>query len=57
MSRPLASHVATREAVEFVINDRSQLVERGSISVAPGAKESAHIPVIGSFRRFADLLL
>jgi hypothetical protein len=43
MSRPLASHVATCEAVEFVINDGGKFVERASVSVAPGAKESAHL--------------
>ena len=41
----LATHVAAGEAVEFVINDGGQPVERGSISVAPGSKQPAHFRI------------
>jgi hypothetical protein len=34
----LASHVTAGEAAEFVIDDGSQSVERGSISFAPGSE-------------------
>jgi hypothetical protein len=57
VARALASHVASREAPEFVIDDGSQSVERGSISVAPGSEQPAHFPMIGNLRRFVDRLL
>src|ERR1035437_9244874 len=44
MSRPLASHVAPCEAVEFVINDGGQPVERAAVSVTPGSEQPAHLP-------------
>src|ERR1019366_2973315 len=43
MSRPLTSHVASREAVEFVINDWSQAVESSAISITPGPEKLGHL--------------
>ena len=39
----LAFHVAARQAVEFVINDRGQPFERALVSVAPGAEQRANV--------------
>ena len=39
----LAFHVAPRQAVQFVINDGGQPLERALISVAPGAQERAYV--------------
>ena len=56
----LATHVAAGEAVEFVINDGGQPVERGSISVAPGSKQPAHFRICrirrGLVHRFSESL-
>ncbi len=41
-----ASHVAARQAAEFVIDDGGQPLERGSFSVAPGSEQAAHVPMI-----------
>ena len=43
MSRPLTSHVASRQAVEFVINDGSQAVESSAISITPGPEKLGHL--------------
>src|ERR1035437_7203573 len=39
----LAFHVAARQAVELVINDGGQPVERALVSVAPGAEKRAYV--------------
>jgi len=39
----LTLHVATRQAVELVINDGGQPFERSLVSVAPGAEKRAYI--------------
>jgi len=36
-------HVASRQAVEFVINDGSQAVESSSISITPGPEKLGHL--------------
>ena len=40
---PLASDVALGKAVEFVIDDGGQLVERGAVSAAPGTEQAAYL--------------
>jgi hypothetical protein len=50
MSRPLASHVVTCEAVELVINDGGELVERAAVSVTPGSEQPAHLATRWRFR-------
>jgi hypothetical protein len=40
---PLAPHVAAGEATEVVLDDGSQPVERGTITVTPCAKKSAEL--------------
>jgi hypothetical protein len=39
----LALHVAACQAVEFVVDDGSQSLERALVSVAPGAEELAYV--------------
>ena len=46
----LAFHVAPREAMEFVIDDGRQPVERGSVSVTPGSEQPAHLSTRWCFR-------
>jgi hypothetical protein len=53
----LSTHVAAGEAMELLINDGGQPVERGSISVAPGSEQPAYFAMIGSLRRFVHRLL
>src|SRR5580692_3770398 len=43
VSGTLASHVVTCETAEFLIDDWGQPVERGSVSVTPGAKQAADL--------------
>jgi hypothetical protein len=46
----LAFHVAARQAVELVVNDRGQLFQRALVSVAPGAEQRANV-LRGRFTR------
>jgi hypothetical protein len=39
----LTSHVASRQTVEFVIDDWSQTVERRSISITPGPEKLGYL--------------
>src|SRR5664279_87951 len=43
MTEALTSHVASREAMEFVINDRRQAVESDSISITPSPEKLGHL--------------
>jgi hypothetical protein len=39
----LTFHIAARETVEFVINDRGQAVEHAAVSVGPSLQQLAHL--------------
>src|ERR1700752_322199 len=39
MIGPLLAHIATRETVEFLIDQRDQALEGGSVSLAPRSEE------------------
>src|SRR5674476_372163 len=43
MTGALTFHVASRQAVEFVIDDWSQAVESSSISITPGPEKLGHL--------------
>ena len=43
MTGALTFHVASRQAVEFVINDGRQAVESSSISITPGPEKLGHL--------------
>ena len=39
----LATHLETGEATEFLVDDRHQLVERGTIAPPPGEQQFGHV--------------
>jgi hypothetical protein len=43
MNGALTFHVASRQAVEFVINDGRQAVESSSISITPGPEKLGYL--------------
>ena len=43
MTGALTFHVASRQAVEFVIDDGRQAVESSSISITPGPEKLGHL--------------
>src|ERR1019366_5737450 len=43
MTGTFTFHVASRQAVEFVIDDWSQAVESSSISITPGSEKLGHV--------------
>jgi hypothetical protein len=43
MVRALVAHVAMRDALQFGVDERDQLLERGSIAASPGRQEPGHV--------------
>ena len=41
---PLSAHIAARQAMQFLVNDRSKLLERALIPFAPGPEQDTDVP-------------